>query len=68
MTFPQEKEVYIYDNKKYIVVSIILFSDVFVQDYLEENDKDCSHIQTLNWWMFMLKATHIGSAKMSKSY
>lgn len=68
MTFPQEKEVYVYDNRKYIVVSTTLFSDVFVQDYLEENNKDCAYFHTFNWWMFMLKARHISSIKISESY
>lgn len=68
MVFPKEKEVYSYNGKKYIVIANTLFSDMYVQNYLEENDKDCSHFQSFNWWKFMFKSKHIGSIKMSESY
>lgn len=68
MIFPKTKEVYEYDNKKYIVVSFSLFHDVYVQDFLEGDAKECSSFYTFNWWKFIFNAKHIGTVKLNKAY
>ena len=68
MILPKHKGIYSYKGKEYIVIYIVWFDYVYVQEVIKGNTNYNAQFSSINWWKFVFNAKYLRSAKLDSNY